>query len=97
MRLLPVSDAQLEFCQQVAQGYCFAGVRAEVDTSGDRLGKMIRNAETQKIPVMAVVGDKEREAEALNIRTRAGGELGVMAVAEVKTKIVQAMASHQPF
>jgi len=97
MRLLPVSDAQLEFCQQVAQGYCLAGVRAEVDTSGDRLGKMIRNAETQKIPVMAVVGDKEREAEALNIRTRAGGELGVMAVAEVKTKIVQAMASHQPF
>jgi threonyl-tRNA synthetase len=97
IRLLPVSDAQLEFCQKVVQKYCLAGVRAEVDTSGDRLGKMIRNAETQKIPVMAVVGDKERQAEALNIRTRAGGELGVMAIAEVEAKILQAMASHQPF
>ena len=59
------------------------GIRAEVDTSGDRLGKLIRNAEKDKIPVMAVVGAKEVETNSLSIRTRASGELGVISVDEV--------------
>jgi threonyl-tRNA synthetase len=63
------------------------GIRAEADTSGERLGKLIRNGEKQKIPVMAVVGAKEVEANQLSIRTRAGGELGTMAVAEVIEKM----------
>jgi threonyl-tRNA synthetase len=70
------------------------GLRAEVDTSGDRLGKMIRNAEKQKIPVMAVVGAKEVEANVLNIRTRASGELGEIPVAEVLEKLQVTVTNH---
>ncbi|MBO0347759.1 threonine--tRNA ligase [Phormidium pseudopriestleyi FRX01] len=87
MRLLPVSDEFLPFAKEVATQMRIEGIRAEADTSGERLGKLIRNGEKQKIPVMAVVGAKEVESNQLSIRTRAGGELGTMAVADVVEKM----------
>ena len=96
-KLLPVSDAQLEFAKQVAAQMRVEGIRAEVDTSGDRLGKLIRNAEKQKIPVMAVVGAKEVESNSLNIRTRASGELGAIPVPETIEKMKAAIANHASF
>lgn len=97
MRLLPVSDAHRDFVQEVATKLQALGVRAEADNSRERLGKMIRNAEKQKIPVMAVVGDKELESDSLSIRTRATGELGALPVAEVVEKLTTAIASHSNF
>jgi threonyl-tRNA synthetase len=87
IRLLPVSDAQMDFVKSIESEMKMQGIRAEADTSRERLGKMIRNAEKQKIPVMAVVGAKEMETNSLNIRTRASGELGEMAVATVMEKL----------
>jgi threonyl-tRNA synthetase len=96
-RLLPVSEEQLAFCKQVVQQMNELGLRAEVDTSGDRLGKLIRNAEKDKIPVMAVVGAKELESNALNIRTRASGELGAIPVTEVIGRMKTANQTRSPF
>ncbi|MGF1480996.1 MAG: threonine--tRNA ligase [Cyanophyceae cyanobacterium] len=96
-RLLPVSDQHLDFAQQAAAELRAAGIRAEVDTSGERLGKSIRNAEKQKIPVMAVVGAKEVESNSLSVRTRVTGELGTLPVAEVVDKIKAAIAEHRNF
>lgn len=97
VRLLPVSDAQLDYAKDVAAKMLAAGIRAKVDTSNERLGKLIRNAEKQKIPVMAVVGDKEIEANSLSIRTRASGELGALPVEEVMEKIQGAIANYSNF
>ncbi len=97
IRLLPVTDEQLGYAQQIATQMVAQGIRATVDTSGDRLGKLIRNGEKGKIPVMAVVGAKEQEAQALNIRTRAAGELGSLPVAEVMDRLVAAIANHGNF
>ena len=94
VRLLAVSDEFLPFAQFVVKQMQSLGLRAEVDTSGDRLGKMIRNAEKQKIPVMAVIGAKEVEANALNIRTRASGELGEIPVTEVLEKLRATVTNH---
>ncbi len=94
VRLLAVSDEFLPFAQSVAQQMQLLGLRAEVDTSGERLGKMIRNAEKQKIPVMAVIGAKEVEANALNIRTRASWELGAIAVGEVIETLQSTIQEH---
>jgi len=68
------------------------GIRAEADVSNERLGKLIRNAEKDKIPVMAVVGAKEVESNSLSIRTT--GELGTMPVTEVLEKMERAIANH---
>jgi len=97
IRLLPVSDVQLDDAQSVASQLRSQRIRAEVDTSGERLGKMIRNAETQKIPIMSVIGAKELESNSLSVRTRASGELGMIAVAEVLEKIQAAIANHTKF
>jgi threonyl-tRNA synthetase len=97
IRLLPVGEAQIDFTKEVAAKMLTAGIRAKVDLSGDRLGKLIRNAEKEKIPVMAVVGAKEVETNSLSIRTRASGELGVIAVDEVLGKIKEAIASFSNF
>ena len=97
IRLLPVTSEQLGFAKQVAERMLAQDIRVVVDTSGDRLGKLIRNAEKAKIPVMAVVGAKEQEANALSIRTRADGELGVLSVDEVTERLVAAISNHGAF
>ncbi|MCY7323323.1 MAG: threonine--tRNA ligase [Phormidesmis sp. CAN_BIN36] len=96
-RLLPVSEEFMPFTQQIVEQMKALGIRAEVDLSGDRLGKMIRNAEKEKIPVMAVIGAKEVEANALSIRTRASGELGSLPVAEVLERVKSAIATYTNF
>ncbi|MBR8829992.1 MAG: Threonine--tRNA ligase [Chroococcopsis gigantea SAG 12.99] len=97
VRILPVSDAQLDYAKTVALQMLAAGIRAEADTSGERLGKMIRNAETQKIPVMAVVGAVEMESGGLSIRTRASGELGTLKVDDAINKLKTAIEDHANF
>ncbi|TRU38956.1 MAG: threonine--tRNA ligase [Microcystis aeruginosa Ma_MB_F_20061100_S20] len=97
IRLLPVSDSQLDYAKEVTAKMQLLGIRAETDTSGERLGKMIRNAETEKIPVMAVVGAKEMESNSLSIRTRATGDLGVISVEEVVAKLETAIQNHGNF
>jgi threonyl-tRNA synthetase len=97
VRLLPVSDAHVNFAKQVETKMKVRGIRAEADLSRERLGKMIRNAEKQKIPVMAVIGDKELESNSLSIRTRASGELGAMPVADVIDKVAGAIAEYSNF
>jgi threonyl-tRNA synthetase len=97
MRLLPVSDEYLDYAKQVTAKMQALGIRAETDTSGERLGKMIRNGETQKIPVMAVVGAKEVETDSLSVRTRANGELGAISVDEAIEKLKEAIDSYGTF
>jgi threonyl-tRNA synthetase len=97
MRLLPVSDEFLPYAQKVAQDMLVAGIRAEADSSHERLGKQIRNAEKDKIPVMAVVGAKEVESNCLSVRTRKSGELGDRPVTEVIERMKTAIAQYEEF
>jgi threonyl-tRNA synthetase len=98
VRLVTVGDEQMAFAEQIAANLLAAGLRVEVDRSGDRLGKKIRNAEKDKVPVMAVIGAQEMEANSLNLRIRipnpedAGSitsqELGTIPVAKVQETLV---------
>ena len=97
VRLLPVRPDHYDYVKEVAAKMRAAGIRAEADTNGDRLGKMVRNAEKQKIPVMSVVGDQEVADNTLSIRTRASGELGAIAIEEVINKLTTAISEHSNF
>jgi threonyl-tRNA synthetase len=83
LRLLPVSDEFREYAQSVAIFLKKAGIRVEIDSSGERLGKQIRTAELEKIPVVAVVGKKEVESQNLSVRTRQSGDLGILKMDEL--------------
>ncbi|MBF2087091.1 threonine--tRNA ligase [Thermoleptolyngbya sp. C42_A2020_037] len=97
VRLMCVTEEQMPFAQSVVEQMRSHAIRAELDTSGERLGKMIRNAEKDKIPVMAVIGAKEMETQSLSIRTRASGELGALPVAEVLERLTGAIAHYGNF
>jgi threonyl-tRNA synthetase len=97
MRLVPVAQDFLPFAQEVCQQLLAVGVRAEVDASNERLGKMIRNAEKSKISVVGVIGATEVESRTVSIRTRADGELGAMPVATVQDRLLQALNNYSNF
>ena len=79
IRLLPVTDEVLPWAEELLAQLRAAGIRASLDQSGERLGKLIRNGETMKIPVLAVIGAKEAEARGASLRSRADGDLGLVA------------------
>jgi threonyl-tRNA synthetase len=80
IRLLPVTDEVLPYAHEVLAQLNAAGVRATIDRSGDRLGKLIRNGEQKKIPLLAVIGAKECESGELSLRSRRHGDLGSVAL-----------------
>ncbi|MFM9048341.1 MAG: threonine--tRNA ligase [Cyanobium sp.] len=90
VRLLPVSEGVLPWAKTVLNQLKSAGVRATLDPSGDRLGKLIRNGEQMKIPVLAVVGAKEAESGAVSLRTRREGELGLVSLEQLIRSASQA-------
>ena len=78
IRLLPVTDEVQGYAESLQQQLTAAGIRASVDRSGDRLGKLIRTGEKMKIPVLAVIGAKEAEQGGANLRSRRDGDLGLV-------------------
>ncbi|KAL3754402.1 hypothetical protein ACJRO7_001610 [Eucalyptus globulus] len=95
-RILPVTDNQLDFCNEVTRKLKKNEVRAEV-CHGERLPKLIRNAEKQKIPLMAVVGPKEVETGTVTVRSRFGGELGSITIDDFIYRITKASENRTSF
>ncbi|QNI53695.1 threonyl-tRNA synthetase [Synechococcus sp. BIOS-E4-1] len=83
IRILPVSDDARNFSETVQKQLLNQGISATVDESGERLGKLIRNGEKSKIPVLAVIGAKEAENNTVSLRSRKNGDLGEISVNEL--------------
>ena len=96
IRLLPVTDDVQPYAEQVLNQLKTAGIRATIDQSGDRLGKIIRTGEQMKIPVLAVIGAKEAEQNAVSLRSRRDGDLGVTSVDALLKAAQRANAERQP-
>jgi len=92
IRLLPVTDDVRPWAEALQTQLAAVGVRATVDRSGDRLGKLIRTGEQQRIPVLAVIGEREAEAGGASLRSRREGDLGLVPAAAL---IQAAVAANQ--
>ncbi|HDX9695341.1 threonine--tRNA ligase [Bacillus thuringiensis] len=69
VKVIPVSNAVHEqYCSEVAHKLAQAGVRVEQDARDEKLGYKIREAQMQKVPYVLVIGDKEMESGAVNVR-----------------------------
>ncbi len=97
IRLLPVGEDFVDYAKEAAAKMQALGIRAEADLSGERLGKLIRNAEKAKIPVMAVVGAKEVESNSLSVRVRGGDDLGALPLDTVIDRLAKANAEQGNF
>ena len=96
IRLLPVTDDVQPYAEQLLDKLKTAGVSATIDSSGERLGKMIRTGEQMKLPVLAVIGAKEAEQNAVSLRSRRDGDLGVHSVDALLHAVQLANAERQP-
>ena len=90
IRLLPVTDEVMAYAEQLLGQLKAAGIRASLDRSGERLGKLIRNGEQMKVPVLGVIGAKEAETQSVSLRSRRDGDLGSVAVADLLRSASQA-------
>ena len=72
-----------------------AKIRVEVDNSDERIGYKIRKAQLEKVPYMAVIGDKEIEANAVGLRTRKDGDVGQISLEEFAKKIQNDVGNFQ--
>ena len=80
VKVLPITDRAADYADCVAKRLDAAGFRVETDRRNEKIGKKIREAQLEKVPYMLVVGDKEAESGQVAVRTRAGGDQGVMAL-----------------
>jgi threonyl-tRNA synthetase len=70
--VIPITDAQNDYAQSVADRLVAGGLRVEVDKRSERMQRKIRDAQARKVPYMAIAGAREAEAEHVNVRDRAG-------------------------
>ncbi|MGN6521330.1 MAG: threonine--tRNA ligase [Dokdonella sp.] len=76
--VMNITDAQAPYVSEVAQALVAKGFRVEADLRNEKIGYKIREHTLDKVPYLLVAGDREREAGAVAVRTRAGEDLGSM-------------------
>jgi len=96
VRLLPVNAASEQYCLDLVARMKGLGIRAQI-AAGEKIGKGIRNAEVDKVPVVCVVGARDIKAGMLSVRTYAAGELGQMPVEDVVARLQRCIAGRTDF
>jgi threonyl-tRNA synthetase len=88
-RVLPVSEKHNAYAKEVTDALKNANIRTELDNANESLGKKIRNAKTEKIPYLLVVGDTEVEAKTISVDSRDDGKLDPIPVADFITRAAE--------
>jgi threonyl-tRNA synthetase len=87
--VLNITDAQAEYCQEIAKSMQNQGLRVETDLRNEKITYKIREHALQKLPYILVVGDKEKAAGEVAVRARGNKDLGVMSVEAFSQLIAQ--------
>ena len=89
---IPVADTFADYLQEIIAEMKRDGIRAELDSSDDRMQKKVRNAQMQKIPFMIIAGEEDMKAKAVSFRYRNGDQKNGVpikdAISEIKKAIV---------
>lgn len=89
VKVLPISDKFIDEAKKVYEACFNANLKVELDDRAEKIGYKIREAQTQKIPYMLIVGAKEVETNTVSIRKRSEGEIGSLSIEDTVTKIKQ--------
>ena len=85
--VIPIAERHHEYAQKVLGRLTEAGLRAEVDDRNEKMGYKIRSAQTQKIPYMLVIGDKESQSGEVSVRNRFSGDEGAQPLESFLEKV----------
>lgn len=78
VKVMPITDRQLEYAQKVVKVLAGKNIRVELDARNEKVNYKIREAQAQKIPYMLVIGDREVAAGTVAVRHRGKGDLGAV-------------------
>jgi threonyl-tRNA synthetase len=91
--VMGITNAQDQYCQEVAENLKNQGLRVETDLRYEKVGFKIREHTLKRVPYLLVAGDRELEARTLAVRTRNGKDLGTMALKELSSLLCEEVAS----
>ena len=89
VKVLPIADSHKEYAEKVKEELENVGIRVEIDERNEKIGYKIREAQLEKIPYMLVLGDKEKAANSVGVRSRKDGDIGAMPIDEFIAKVVE--------
>ncbi|MBO5164066.1 MAG: threonine--tRNA ligase [Ruminococcus sp.] len=92
VRIVPVADRHLDYCRELAAKLEAANIRCSIDDRAEKVGKKIRDARLEKLPVWVTVGDREVETSTLSVTSRREGDLGSMAQGALLDKLLDDIA-----
>lgn len=95
VKVLPISDKHLTYVKEITDSLKNVGIRVELDEKAETLGAKIRNAQSQRVPYMLIVGDKEVESKTVSIRTRSGENKDSMQISKFIDIIKDEIEKHQ--
>ncbi len=87
VKVLPIGEAHFEYAKNIFEKLKAENIRAELDDSNESLGKKIRNAKTEKMPYVLVIGNKEVTENKVTLESRSGEKLGQIGVEELVSKL----------
>lgn len=93
VKILPISDKFIDEAKKVYEACFNADLKVEMDDRAEKIGYKIREAQTQKIPYMLIVGAKEVETNTVSIRKRGKGEIGALSIDDTIAKIKAEIAN----
>ena len=85
--VIPIADRHIDYANLVKERLDERGFRVNVDARSERMNLKIRNAQTQKVPYMLVVGDREVENDAASVRLRSEENLGAMSLDDLLARM----------
>lgn len=80
--VLPISDRLNDYAKGIVDELKRSDIRGIVDDRAESIGRKIRDAEIKKIPIMLIVGDKEKENKQVSVRIQGEGDKGSMGLNE---------------
>ncbi|WP_226530268.1 threonine--tRNA ligase [Metabacillus niabensis] len=89
VQIIPVSNVHMDYCLMIQSELKRLGIRVNIDERSEKLGYKIREAQMKKIPYTLIIGDKEVEENAINVRKHGNQQSESVLFVEFKQKVVQ--------
>jgi threonyl-tRNA synthetase len=93
VKVLPISEKFIPYAKEVASSLKAKNIRSEVDERNEKIGKLIRDTELEKIPYMLIIGEKEMNDHTVAVRRHGQGDQGVLSIDDFASKIIEEVNS----
>ena len=93
VRIVPVADRHLDYCYALRDKLEAANIRVSIDDRAEKVGKKVRDARLERLPMWVTVGDKEVESNTVSVSSRREGDLGSMSQNDLLGKLMDDIAN----